>query len=147
MRIETTRFGVLELEESVFIHFPWGIPGFEEIKRYVLLEHRQGPFQWLQAVDDPEIAFIVCPPEVFGLRYKAPVEKREAIGAKGDEDFTVLVMVTMDRRAGRPQPHLRGPLLFNVEGRQGFQWFIDFHEVDKFVVKLEEVEKLDGGRT
>lgn len=137
MRIETTRFGVLELDESVFIHFPWGIPGFEEIKRYVLLEHRQGPFQWLQAVDDPAVAFIVCPPEVFGLRYRTPAEKRESIRASADEDITVLVIVLMDREAGRPRPHLRGPLLFNVDLRLGFQWFIDSHEIDRFVEKLE----------
>lgn len=144
MRIETTRFGPLDLEESSFVHFPWGIPGFEEIKRYVLLEHRQGPFQWLQAVDSPDVAFIVCTPDVFGMKYLVPQDKWEPMGAGNDEDLLVLLMVSLDRGAGSIRPHLRGPLLFNAASRQACQWFIESRDMDKFVLKTEAPE--EGGK-
>jgi flagellar assembly factor FliW len=138
MLIETTRFGTLDLDERVFITFPWGIPGFEHVKRYVLLEHRQGPFQWLQAVDEPGLAFVVCQPEVFGLRYQVPREKVRPIQVEASEDLVVLVMVSFKRDQKRVSPHLRGPMLFNSSLRLGYQWSMDEGEFKKNVRSVEQ---------
>lgn len=133
MRIDTTRFGLLDMEEALFIHFPWGIPGFERIKRYVLLEQGQGSFQWLQAVDEPTVAFVVCPPENLGFTYRVPEDKGKAIALEKWEDLLVLIMVSFDRKETAVRPHLRGPLLFNVSARQAYQWTIDSRELEKYV--------------
>jgi flagellar assembly factor FliW len=133
MVIETSRFGPLDLDETVYIEFPWGIPGFEQVKRYVLLEHSEGPFQWLQAVDEPSVAFVVCQPEVVGLRYCVPVEKAMPIRLEALEDLVVLVMVSFDREQKRIRPHWRGPLLFNSSSRLGCQWSMDESELKKYV--------------
>lgn len=73
--IETSRFGTLELDEKVFIDFPCGIPGFGAGETLCDSRHRQGPFRWLQAVDEPNLAFVVCEPEVVGVRYEVPLPK------------------------------------------------------------------------
>jgi flagellar assembly factor FliW len=138
MLIETSRFGTLDLDEKVFIEFPWGIPGFEQVKRYVLLEHRQGPFQWLQAVDEPGLAFVVCEPEFVGLRYSVPREKTIPIRLEAPEDLVVLVMVSFDKQQKRMSPHWRGPMLFNSSLRLGCQWSMDEVEFKK---NVREVEK------
>jgi flagellar assembly factor FliW len=135
MRIDTTRFGLLDLEEAVFINFPWGIPGFEKLKRFVLLEHRQGPFQWLQAVDDPAVAFVVCAPEALGISYHVPEERANTIELENLEDLLVLIMISYDRDQGAIRPHFRGPLLFNVPSRLACQWTIDTAELDKYTRK------------
>jgi len=139
VRVETSRFGTLELEEARFIDFPWGIPGFEQIKRFVLLEHRDGPFQWLQAVDDPDVAFLVTPSETFGLSYKIPRNTRQRVGTTNSDDLLVLVMVTVVR-GEKPQlrPHLAGPLLFNVATRKGCQWTLDTQELAKYVDEVAD---------
>lgn len=137
MQIETTRFGTLDLDETTFIHFPWGIPGFEELKRYVLLDHREGPFKWLQAVDDPSIAFVVCPPEAVGVRYSVPQEKGAPIVVQTADDLVLLIMVSFDQADKNLRLHLRGPLLFNASNRQGYQWTIDSNEISRFVDKLQ----------
>lgn len=137
MQIETTRFGTLDLDESTFIHFPWGIPGFEELKRYVLMDHREGPFQWLQAVDDPTVAFVVCPPEVVGVRYSIPEEKGTPIQLQTAEDLVLLVMVSFDQADKNLRIHMRGPLLFNASNRQAYQWTIDSNELPRFMEKFE----------
>ncbi|MHC1743734.1 MAG: flagellar assembly protein FliW [Syntrophobacteraceae bacterium] len=137
MQIETTRFGALDLDESTFIHFPWGIPGFEELKRYVLMDHREGPFKWLQAVDDPSIAFVVCPPDVVGVRYTVPEEKVTPILLQTTEDLVLLVMVSFDQNDKSLRLHLRGPLLFNASNRQAYQWTIDSNEISRFVENIQ----------
>jgi flagellar assembly factor FliW len=138
MLIETSRFGTLDLDEGAFIEFPWGIPGFEQVKRYVLLEHGQGPFQWLQAVDEPNLAFVVCDPEVIGLRYSVPREKAMSIRLEAPEDLVVLVMVSFDRRQKRMSPHWRGPMLFNSSSRLGCQWSMDEKEFKKYVIEVKK---------
>jgi flagellar assembly factor FliW len=137
MQIETTRFGALDLDETTFIHFPWGIPGFEELKRYVLLDHREGPLKWLQAVDDPSIAFVVSPPETLGVRYNVPQEKVAPIELQTADDLVLLVMVSFDQTDKNLRLHLRGPLLFNASNRQAYQWTIDSSEISHFVDKIQ----------
>lgn len=136
MLIETSRFGTLDLEEEVFIEFPWGIPGFEQIKRYVILEHRHGPFRWMQAVDEPHVAFVVCEPEVVGVRYEVPLAKGKAINLESLDDLVVLIMVSFDREQKRISPHWRGPLLFNSSSRLGCQWSMDEDDCRKYVHEL-----------
>ncbi len=138
MQIETSRFGKLELGEDVFIQFPWGIPGFGSLKRYVLLEHRNGPFQWLQAVDDPAVAFVVCAPGVLGYRYALPTEKADPIELEQMDDLAILLMVCFDRENKTLRPHLRGPLLLNAANRKAYQWVIDTPELDQVLEKVDK---------
>ncbi|MCK8602384.1 flagellar assembly protein FliW [Desulfoferrobacter suflitae] len=132
MRIETARFGILQLSRDAVIHFPWGIPGFENLKKYVLLDHREGPFKWLQSVDDPQVAFIVSPPEVVGVTYQIPESQLRHLQLEDREDLVVLVMISFDRRKNIPRPHFTGPLLFNAKNRQALQWSIDPRELPKY---------------
>ena len=138
MRIETTRFGALEVEEKAFICFPWGIPGFERLKRYVLLEHRQGPFHWLQAVDDAGVAFVVCPAESVGIRYEVPEVIRKSIDLECQEDLSTLVMVSFDRSRAATRFHVKGPLLFNAALRRACQWTIDQNDLSRYVRHTQE---------
>ncbi|MBC7360556.1 MAG: flagellar assembly protein FliW [Desulfacinum sp.] len=140
MKIETTRFGTLDLDESTFIHFPWGIPGFEDLKRYVLLEHRQGPFKWLQAVDHPDVAFVVSPPHVFGVQYKVPEKRASVLDIRNPEDLAILILVSFDRTTRAVRPHVRTPLLLNAANRQAYQWVIEKGEQKK-VMEILQPEK------
>ncbi|MDY0039495.1 MAG: flagellar assembly protein FliW [Desulforhabdus sp.] len=137
MRIDTIRFGPLELGEETAIQFPWGIPGFENLKRYVLLEHGNGPFQWLQAVDDPRVAFVVCPPEVLGIKYKVPRDNIAQLEVEHPDDLLVLTIVSFDREKKTPRPHLTGPLLFNSITRIAAQWSIDSRDLPKYIESVE----------
>ncbi|MBC7358520.1 MAG: flagellar assembly protein FliW [Desulfacinum sp.] len=141
MKIETSRFGTLDLDESTFIHFPWGIPGFEDLKRYVLLEHRQGPFKWLQAVDQPDVAFVVSPPDVFGIQYKVPEKRAALLGLQDTQDLAILVLVSVDRTTRAVRPHLRAPLLLNAANRQAYQWVLEETERKTVIEVLEPQRK------
>ena len=131
MLIETTRFGTIEVDDDRVIDFPWGIPGFETVKRYIMLEHRTGPFHWLQAVDDPNVAFVLCPTEELGFRYVVPESKAKTVGIENSDDMLVMVLVSLDREKGKVRPHLRGPLVLNSATRKGFQWSIEAGELKK----------------
>jgi len=141
MKIETARFGTLDLDESTFIHFPWGIPGFEDLKRYVLLEHRQGPFKWLQAVDHPDVAFVVSPPDVFGIQYTVPAQRVSILGLEDTKDLAILVLISIDRATRAVRPHVRTPLLLNASNRQAYQWIIETGEEHSVLNLRKDPEK------
>ncbi|ROQ90758.1 flagellar assembly protein FliW [Desulfosoma caldarium] len=141
MKISTTRFGTLELDEATFIHFPWGIPGFENLKRYVLVELRQGPFKWLQAVDHPDVAFVVSPPDVFGLQYTVPAMRASLIDLQDSKDLAILVLISFDRTTRTVRPHVRTPLLLNASNRQAYQWVIEAGEEQSVVHIVKDTKK------
>jgi flagellar assembly factor FliW len=134
MQFNTTRFGMIEIEEKELINFPWGIPGFEELKVYVLLEYKNGPFQWLQSVEEPSVAFVVCPPSVIGLDYKIPESKINLVKLEQKEDLLVLNIVSFNREKGGMRFHARSPLIFNASARIGYQWTMEAEEMKKHLV-------------
>jgi flagellar assembly factor FliW len=129
MQVDTTRFGKIEIAEKELITFPWGIPGFEHLKSYVLLEYKNGPFQWLQSVEEPAVAFVVCTPDFLGLVYSAPDVKKRLINLEHDEDLVVLNIVSFNREKGAMRFHVKSPLLFNVAARIGYQWTMEANEL------------------
>ncbi|MCL5405759.1 MAG: flagellar assembly protein FliW [Deltaproteobacteria bacterium] len=129
MQVKTTRFGTIQIEEKELITFPWGIPGFENLKSFVLLEYKNGPFQWLQSVEEPGVAFVVCSPDYLGMVYSAPDAKKKLIGLERDEDLVVLNIVSFDRETKAIHFHVKSPLLFNVAARVGYQWTMETDEL------------------
>ncbi len=133
MQVNTTRFGMIEVAEKELITFPWGVPGFEELKSYILLEYKNGPFQWLQSVEEPAVAFVVCSPDFLGLVYTAPDAKRKLIKLDKDEDLVFLNIVSFDREKRAVRFHVKSPLLFNVAARIGYQWTMETEELKGYL--------------
>lgn len=127
MKIETTRFGAVEVDEKKFIEMPYGMPGFQERKRFVMLPHRDNsPFQWYQSVDDPSLAFVVTDPFLVFPEYRVDLKdalKRMAWEDSGsDPPFELYVVVNIPR--GSPEKmtaNLIGPILINVRNSQAVQ--------------------------
>ena len=60
MKILTRIFGEIEISENQKIFIEEGLFGLEDVQEYVLLNSSEdSPFYWLQALDIPDIAFLV----------------------------------------------------------------------------------------
>ncbi len=134
MQVDTTRFGKIEIAEKELISFPWGVPGFEHLKSYVLLEYKNGPFQWLQSVEEPSVAFVVCAPDFLGLVYSASDAKKKLINLEHDKDLIILNIVSFNREKGAIRFHVKSPLLFNVAARIGYQWTMEADELQGHLI-------------
>jgi len=122
MLIETSRFGQIEVDEDRLIRFPKGLLGFPNEHRFALIQMGyESCFYWLQAVDRPELAFVVCDPTLFVGDYQVPIKLDELreIGLSEPKGAQVLVIVNKvgDVLTG----NLQGPLVINVETRVGRQ--------------------------
>ncbi|MBI5746590.1 MAG: flagellar assembly protein FliW [Nitrospirae bacterium] len=125
MKIDTTRFGEIEVQKDKLIEFPNGILGFPEQKRYVLLENNSDlPFGWLQAVDDKDMAFVVMDPLPFKPDYRSSIRKKEIadIDIRDESELCVLVILTIPNRDSQGiTANLQGPLVINLASRKGKQ--------------------------
>lgn len=122
MIVETSRFGQVEVEEDRVITFGRGLLGFPRHQRYVLIQPSdEGCFFWLQAVDAPELAFVVTDPSLFVADYQVPLksEQLQELGLAGVGDAQVLVIV--NKRGTVLTGNLQGPLVIHMTHRTGEQ--------------------------
>ncbi len=122
MIIETSRFGQLEVDPDRFIVFADGILGFPGQREYAMIQTGEGSgFYWLQSVQTPDLAFVVCDPRLFVAEYQVPVklEDLECIDLTDPKNAQVLIIVNKvdDLLTG----NFQGPLVVNVENRKARQ--------------------------
>jgi flagellar assembly factor FliW len=133
IKLATSRFGEIAVPEDKIINFAHGIPGFEKLKRYVLLDHdSDGVFKWLQSLDDPGVAFLMTDPKPYRPDYNVPTRKNDmtdlGFDTDSDEPLVVYVMVCVSQdEKGRKTVsiNLKGPVLFNASKMRGVQCIID----------------------
>ncbi len=133
-RLESPRFGPVDVDEDKIIHFPKGLPGFPGCTEFVVMDHdTDTPLKWLQCVDRSEVSFLVIEPEQILLSYglDVPEPVLAFLGWQketGDpKDVIVFVILTVD--GTNLSANLRAPVVVNVETRRAQQMILDDPEI------------------
>ncbi|MHB8090680.1 MAG: flagellar assembly protein FliW [Syntrophales bacterium] len=124
MKINTTRFGDIDVNEAEFIVMKGAILGFEQLKRFVLLQNNEKTYLWwLQSVDDPAVAFVVVNPLPVKPDYAPAFTEGdlELLDIKEDKDIAILAIVTVRSNPLKITANLRAPILINAEKRTASQ--------------------------
>jgi len=122
MIVQTTRFGNLQVNDERIITFTRGLLGFGQHRRYALIQPADGGyFFWLQAIDAPELAFVVTDPNLFVPDYRVPLraEQMELMGLGSAAEAQILVIV--NKRGSVLTGNLQGPLVIQTKHRVGEQ--------------------------
>lgn len=118
MKITTSRFGEIDIDESRIITFTEGILGFPLYKKYVLLDHEKNtPFRWLQAVERDDLAFVLIDPLDIDPGYRAEVTKEDIEDLKiaSFENVVVLCIVNIGKGGSSVTVNMVGPIVINLE--------------------------------
>ena len=125
VQIKTTRCSSLMVEQEKIIAFPYGIPGFEELKRFILLpEEDIEAFHWLQSVDEPAVAFLVVDPFIFFPDYcfELPDEEIKTLDIQSSEEVLVVNIISIPRdQVAETTANLVGPVVINTKLKQAKQ--------------------------
>lgn len=125
MKINTTRFGEIEVAESSIFEFINPILGYEEEKQFVIVEHREGTnFKWLQSVKTPDLAFVVTVAGLFGIDYsfELPDVNQEELGIEKAEEIIALNIVVIPHENPRKSTvNLLAPLILNITNHKAGQ--------------------------
>ncbi len=128
MILNTSNFGVLEVKEEDIILFPHGIPGFEEMKKFALINHEENsPFHFLQAAEEEELVFVVVEPLAFFPQYKVMLSKQDLadINIEKVEDALILLIVTIPQNPQQMTANLQAPLIINTKENLAKQIILD----------------------
>ena len=124
VRVQTERFGDLEVDDDKVLQFPDGLPGFPTATRFTLVPVPENDvFLWLQSVDDGALAFLCTVPWPFFPDYEPelPDTDQDALDLQDAADATVLCMLTVRREERAVTANLLGPIVINQRTRVGRQ--------------------------
>lgn len=134
MRLESRHFGPLDVDDGQILYFPGGIPGFPRHRRFVVLERRQErPLRWLQAVDDPDLAFAVADPALLLPDYAPEFNTAdlELLQLKDAGEAQLLAILVLDPVPEKITANLRAPVVINPERKLGAQVILGEEWPDK----------------
>lgn len=131
--IQTTRFGHLAVDDEDIVHFPQGIPGFEEHLQWAIAGEKDDPIKWLQSLSGGEVALPVVVPQTIKTNYNArlPEKSLTLLEAEGAEDLALLIVVSIP--PGAPwdmTANLRAPIVINHKKRIACQVIAENEEYD-----------------
>ena len=125
MKIKTSRFGEVEIDENLTIHFMEGLLGFSEFKDYVIMEHNsKSPFSWLQSISNPDLAFVITNPFQIKNDYleKLSPEEEALFSSDNGEEVLVFTLVTIPPgKADKSTVNLMGPIVIEPASKVGRQ--------------------------
>lgn len=113
MKINNSQFGEIEFGEDMIIEFKNGVLGFEEYKKYLLINSGNELILWLTCVEEPELVFPLCTVRLLMEDYPEVAES-EAFG-----------IVKLDPDPLKITINLKAPVYINQEKKSGFQKILD----------------------
>ncbi len=125
MTIQTSRFGELEISEDTLLTFPSGLVGFPTIQQFVVLDVAEDcHYQWLQAIQEPDLALVIIDVHLIDAEFHAQVSDEGLAELGITENDPVLILAVVTIPSGEPEQataNLRAPLVVNLRTRKGKQ--------------------------
>jgi flagellar assembly factor FliW len=118
-----SRFGDAEVNPRDVLYFADGLPGYESVHEFVLLDvPEQAPLKLLHAVNSAEPCFLVIDPKAILPSYRCELgaSDRHRLGAADDSGLVWLAIVMVEENA-QVSINLRAPIVLNPASMSGRQ--------------------------
>lgn len=128
MNLNTKYHGVKEYEEKDIIEFKKGLPGFEELKKFILFTVEDNDvFSILHSVEDESVGLVVVSPfyAVKDYEFKLDDGMVKELKIESHEDVLVLNTVTLNTDVENITVNLKAPIIINIKGKLGEQIILD----------------------
>ncbi|HTH95525.1 MAG TPA: flagellar assembly protein FliW [Rhodocyclaceae bacterium] len=129
VKINSYRYGQIEVSDDKVIEFPAGLPGFENLHRYALchIEGEESKYFILHSLDDPNVALSIADPTMLGFSYEIKLndEMQKQLGQPDTPEATAdnAVMVILTKNTdGELSANLKAPLILNLNTKRGIQY-------------------------
>lgn len=120
----TSRFGPVHYDETSVIHFPTGLPAFENERHFLALrDPATEPLLFLQSLTTASLAFLALAVQNITVDYHVELsdEDSETLGGPGtDADFEILALLTVSQ-GGEVSANLQAPVVIHRARRRAVQ--------------------------
>ena len=124
-KVNTSRFGEIEVDEKKIVHFKDGIPAFEDEHEFVILPYEEdSPYYFMQSLKSPDLAFLLTIPFLFFNDYTFELDDTVVadLGIEDSENVFYYTMVTIPNGSIRYMTaNLLAPIVLNGANMQAKQ--------------------------
>lgn len=135
MKLKTKYHGIIEYDEKDIIKFGKGLPGFEELKKFIITPiEKDSPFYVLHSIDDEKTSFTVVSPFYIDSGYEFDIsnDRIEELKIKGYEDLMILCTLTLNSDVKKITANMKAPIIINIKEKLGEQIILDN---EKYLIK------------
>lgn len=131
MRINTEKFGTIDISDDKIITFDNGIIGFQDYKKYTLIydadseEKSDSAIMWLQSMEEAAFALPVLKPEYVKPDYN-PIADDEMLKCLGSDNIDnahllIFVTITVPHDITKMTCNLKAPIIINADTLKAVQ--------------------------
>ena len=124
MKLNTSRFGEIDVNEEEIITFSDGLFGFEDRKKYIICQMEEdNPLMWMQSIEEGSLAFIIIRPFEFNPNYSLQLSDNdvEELGLTSPDDSDIFGIVVVPEDPSKMTANLQGPIVINRILKKGKQ--------------------------
>lgn len=127
MEILSPVHGKITYDEDEIINFEKSIPGFNDVKRFILKEIEGSSFKLLQSIDDVTVGFVVISPFEVEENYEINLSEEviKTLEIKEATDVLLYSLVTLNSKVEKITVNLKAPVVINVNNKKAEQFIID----------------------
>lgn len=126
LKLQTKFFGEIAYtdDDACVFTFEKGLPGFEELKKFIWLPFENSLFSCLQSIDEKNVAFFTISPFKLISDYEFDIDDAvvdELKITKAEEVLTLAILTIPEGKPEKTTANLQAPLVINIESRLGTQ--------------------------
>jgi flagellar assembly factor FliW len=153
MNLNTKNFGEIEIDESKVIYFELGLPGFENYKKFILIneqsnqneQEKQLSFWWLQSIDDSNISFAVIDAFLIFPDYNPliNIDLIQDLGEYTQEDLLTYNIVVIPEDIEKISVNLKAPIVINRVTKKAKQVIVNNEEYTLRHYIIDELKDME----
>ena len=135
MKLYSKFHGIKEYSEGDIITFEKGIPGFKDLKKFILFHvEENNVFSMLHSIENTEIGLVVVSPFYVMKDYEFNLEdnRKNDLKIKNESDVLILTTVCVNNDVKKITTNLKAPIVINIKEHLGEQLIL---ENGKYLIK------------
>jgi flagellar assembly factor FliW len=144
MKLKTRLDGDIEYEEDDIITFPNGIPGLDELRKFIIKPFEENDvFSILYSLENTDIGIVVTSPFNIIKNYEFELNDKdiEFLKVKDSRDIVVFNTVTLNSKVENITVNLKAPIIINIKEKLGEQIILDKQE---YKIKHPLISRVDS---
>jgi flagellar assembly factor FliW len=142
LKVNTTRFGELQVNQEDIINFSEGVLGFENLRQFFVVDPGDSTLiLWLQSIEDSKIAFPIIEPKIFKPDYIAKLLPADmnSVNLESIADAKIYSILTIPSNITEMSANLKAPIVINNNKKIAKQIVL---QDNKLSVKFEMYKEL-----
>lgn len=135
MILNTTYHGTKEYEENDVITFKNGIPGFENLKKFIVFSLEDNEvFSILHSIEDSAVGLVVVSPFYIMKDYEIDISDEivSSLKVESGTDVNLLNTVSLNSDISKITVNMRAPIVINIKSKLGEQIILSN---EKYLIK------------